>query len=368
MNLGRTVFSQVMAYVPDALFDVSVARYRGNKNARGFSCRDQFLAMAFAQLTYRESLRDIEACLGSMPARLYHMGFRGRVCRSTLADANETHDWRIYFDLARELAAIARPLYADDPIGIDIDELYAIDSTTIDLCLSVFPWAKFRKTKAAIKVHTLLDLHGNIPTFLNISHGKQHDVKFLDALAPEAGAFYVMDRGYLDFKRLNVFQLSGAFYVIRNKGNVILKRRYSHPADSAAGVRSDQTVVLASISSARVYPHALRRIVFLDPVTENRLEFLTNNFDLSATDIAKIYKLRWQVELYFESSTWCTPSDVIDSPAAVALDRQLVGLSPNFAPPSIARCPPWTESTARLHKPVLPTTVSCGLGATRSSA
>ena len=300
MNIGRTVFAQVMAYVPEATFDECVARYHGNRNPRGFSCRDQFLAMAFAQLTFRESLRDIEACLGAVPSRLYHMGFRGRVSRSTLADANEAHDWRIYFDLAKALAANARPLYAADPIGVDIDCLYAIDSTTIDLCLSLFPWAKFRKTKAAIKVHAIVDLHGNIPTFLSISNGKVHDVNFLDNFIPEAGAFYVMDRGYLDFKRLNVFQLAGAFYVTRNKCNVKLKRRYSHPAAPASGVRSDQTVVAASLSSAMAYPHALRRIVFVDPETGKRLEFLTNNFDLPAAVIAEVYKLRWQIELFFK--------------------------------------------------------------------
>lgn len=303
MNIGRTVFSQLMAYLPDADFDRCVSRYRGDRNQRGFSCRDQFLAMAFAQITYRESLRDIEACLGSMPSRLYHMGFRGKVSRSTLADANDRHDWRIYLDLAKVLTAIARPLYAGEPIGIEIDQLYAIDSTTIDLCLSLFPWAKFRSTKAAIKLHTVLDLHGNIPEFLSVSNGNVHDVNFLDDIVPQAGAFYVMDRGYLDFSRLNEFHLAGAFYVTRNKSNVALKRRYSSPSSPVhkdLGVRSDQTVVLASAASAKVYPHALRRVVFVDPESIKRLEFLTNNFQLAATDIAKLYKLRWQIELFFK--------------------------------------------------------------------
>jgi len=301
VNAGQTVFSQLMDHVPSYEFQKCVARYRGDSHGRGFSCRDQYLAMAFAQLTYRESLRDVEACLRSMSARLYHMGFRGRVSRSTLADANETHDWRIYGDFAQVLVGIARPLYAHDPIGVELDQsLYALDSTTIDLCLSLFPWAKFRKHKAAVKMHTLLDLHGNIPTFISITDGKVHDVNILDEILPEAGAFYVMDRGYVDFERLYVFTLSAAFFVVRTKSNVILQRRYSHAVDKGTGVRSDHTVILTAIDSAKAYPDALRRVSYLDVKTGKRFRFLTNNFALPALTIAHIYKARWQVELFFK--------------------------------------------------------------------
>jgi hypothetical protein len=257
--------------------------------------------MAFAQLTYRESLRDIEACLRSMSGKLYHVGFRGQVSRSTLADANETHDWRIYADFAQVLIGIARPLYAQDPIGVDLNQsLYALDSTTIDLCLSLFPWAKFRKHKGAVKMHTLLDLHGNIPTFISITDGKVHDVNILDEILPEAGAFYVMDRGYVDFERLYVFTLSAAFFVVRTKSNVLLQRRYSHPVDKATGVRSDHTVILTALDSAKAYPEQLRRVSYLDVKTRKRFKFLTNNFTLPALTIALIYKSRWQVELFFK--------------------------------------------------------------------
>ena len=256
--------------------------------------------MAFAQLTCRESLRDIEACLGSLPSKLYHMGFRGRVTRSTLGDANEAHDWRIFADFAPVLIAIARPLYADDPLGVDLAQaLYALDSTTIDLCLSVFPWARFRKHKGAVKMHTLLDLRGNIPTFIRITYGSVHDVNILDESAIEAGAFYVMDRGYIDFERLHSFTLSLAFFVVRTKENVLLHRRYSRPVDESTGVRSDQTVVLATVGSATAYPDALRRVSYYDAVTRKRLVFLTNNFTLPALTIVQIYKQRWQVELFF---------------------------------------------------------------------
>ena len=252
--------------------------------------------MAFAQLTYRESLRDIEACLRSMSGKLYHMGFRGRVARTTLADANECHDWRIYADFAQVLIGIARPLYAHDPIGVDLaHSLYALDSTTIDLCLALFPWAKFRRHKAAVKMHTLLDLHGNIPTFISITDGKVHDVNILDEIWPEAGAFYVMDRGYVDFERLYRFTLSSAFFVVRTKSNILLQRRYSHPVDKATGVRSDHTVILTAIDSAKAYPDALRRVSYLDVETTKRFKFLTNNFSLPALTIAQIYKCRWQV-------------------------------------------------------------------------
>jgi len=301
MNSGRTVFSQLIAHIPHVEFQKCVARYAGDHHHRTFSCWDQYLAMAFAQLTYRESLRDIEACLGSMHGKLYHMGFRGKVARSTLADANETHDWRIFADFAQYLIGVARPLHADDPVGVELDHsLYALDSTTIDLCLSLFPWAKFRKHKGAVKMHTLLDLHGNIPTFISITDGKVHDVNILDEIYPEAGAFYVMDRGYVDFQRLYVFALSSAFFVVRTKSNVILQRRYSRPIDKSTGVRSDHTVILTAIDSAKVYPDPLRRVSYLDVETRKRFKFLTNNFTLPALTITQIYKARWQVELFFK--------------------------------------------------------------------
>jgi hypothetical protein len=301
MNQGRTVFSQLISFLPDREFRRCVERYQGDIRLRGFSCWDQYLAMAFAQLTYRESLRDIEACLRSMQGKLYHLGFRGKVARSTLGDANESHDWRIFADFAQVLIAIARPLYARDPIGVDLEQsLYALDSTTIDLCLSLFPWAKFRRHKAAVKIHTLLDLHGNIPTFIHVTSGDVHDVNLLDEILPEAGAFYVMDRAYIDFQRLFVFTLSSAFFVVRTKSNVLLQRRYSHPVDKSTGVRSDQTVILTSFESASVYPDALRRVSYFDAETNKRLKFLTNNFVLPAVAIAQIYKCRWQVELFFK--------------------------------------------------------------------
>ena len=301
MNSGRTVFSQILDHLPWYEFQKCVARYRGDYQQKSFSCWDQYLAMAFAQLTYRESLRDIEACLRSMSGKLYHAGFRGRVARTTLADANESRDWRIYADFAQVLIGIARPLHAHDPISVDLDQsLYALDSTTIDLCLSVFPWARFRKHKAAVKMHTLLDLHGNIPTFIRITNGKVHDVNILDEILPEAGAFYVMDRAYIDFERLYWFTLCSAFFVTRTKENVLLQRRYSHPVDKTTGVLSDQTVILTAIESAKAYPEALRRISYRDPITEKRLMFLTNNFVLPALTIAEIYRCRWQVELFFK--------------------------------------------------------------------
>src|SRR5438309_6662062 len=301
MNLGQTVFSQLIEHLPHKEFQKCVARYHGSYYLKNFSCWGQFLAMAFAQLTYRESLRDIEACLRSLQSKLYHMGFRGRVFRSTLADANESRDWRIYADFAQVLIAIARPLYADDPIGIELDQsLYALDSTTIDLCLSMFSWAKFRKHKAAVKMHTLIDLHGNIPTFIQITDGKVHDVNVLDEILPEAGAFYVMDRGYIDFERLFIFEMSSAFFVVRTKENALLQRRYSRPVDKTTGLRSDHTVILTSLESAKVYPDALRRITFVDKQTNKRLKFLTNNFALAALTIAQIFKSRWQVELFFK--------------------------------------------------------------------
>ena len=301
MNEGRAVFSQLISFLPDREFRRCVERYDGDAWLRGFSCWEQFLAMAFAQLTYRESLRDIEACLGAVGGKLYHMGFRGRVTRSTLADANERHDWRIFADFAQHLIGIARPLYAADALGVELDaSLYALDSTTIDLCLALFPWARFRTQKAAVKMHTLLDLQGSIPVFIHVSDGKLHDVHALDRIDIEAGAYYVMDRGYLDFERLYRFTLSSAFFVTRTKKNVLLQRRYSHPVDKSTGVSSDQTVILTSLESASVYPNPLRRVSYRDPETGKRLRFLTNNFTLPALTIAQIYKQRWQVELFFK--------------------------------------------------------------------
>ena len=300
MHTGRFIFSELIAHLPHKEFQKCVARYDGGSQWRKFSYWNQYLAMAFAQLTYRESLRDIEACLQSVTGKLYHLGFRGKVARTTLADANESRDCRIFADFAQVLIGIARPLYANDPIGVDLDQsLYALDSTTIDLCLALFPWARFRKHKAAVKMHTLLDLRGNIPTFIRISDGKLHDVNVLDDIPIEAGAFYVMDRGYLDFERLYRLTLSSAFFVTRTKENVLLQRRYSHLVDENTGVRSDQTVILTTIGSATAYPDALRRVSYVDSETNKRLVFLTNNFDLSALTITQIYRSRWQVELFF---------------------------------------------------------------------
>lgn len=300
MNLGRTVFAQLIDDLPGYEFRKCVARYNGDYKLRGFSCWDQFLCLAFAQLTYRESLRDIEACLRSVQPKLYHMGFRGKVSRSTLADANETHDWRIYADFAQVLIDIARPLYAEQPLGFDLDSsVYALDSSTIDLCLSVFPWARFRSRKGAVKMHTLLDMRGSIPTFIEVSDGKTHDVNILDRIVPEAGSFYVMDRAYIDFERLYVLQLSAAFFVVRSKKSLKLRRRYSHAVLQETGVLSDQSVVAASATSAKRYPGPLRRVRYHDVEQDRRLVFLTNNFELPALTIALLYKSRWKVELFF---------------------------------------------------------------------
>ena len=301
MNSGRSIFAQVMDHLPPHEFHRCVARYRGDRNSRGFSCWDQFLCLGFAQLTYRESLRDIEACLRSVQSKLYHLGFRGKISRSTLADANETHDWRIYADFAQVLVQIARPMYANEALGYDLDNtVYALDSTTIDLCLALFPWARFRQHKGAVKLHTLLDVRGSIPTFIEVSDGKRHDVNVLDQIIPEAGSFYVMDRGYLDFERLHVFQASGAFFVIRSKSGVVLQRRYSHEVDRATGLCSDQTVILTSGDSPKHYPDALRRVRYRDDEHDLTLVLLTNNFDLPALTITQLYKSRWKVELFFK--------------------------------------------------------------------
>ena len=301
MNLGRTVFSQLIGFLPDREFRRCVARYHGDYRLRGFSCWDQFLCMAFAQFTYREGLRDIEACLRSSPDKLYHMGIRGRVSRSTLADANERHDWHIFADFAQILIAHARVLYANDPFGVELQHsAYALDSTTIDLCLAMFPWARFRERKGAVKMHTLIDLHGNIPVFVCITDGKVHDVNILDQLLPEPGAFYVIDRGYLDFERLYRLTLAAAFFVTRTKDNVLLQRRYSHPVDRTTGVKSDHTVFLVAPGSIKHYPAALRRVRYFDAEHQRFLVFLTNNFELPALTIANLYKSRWQVELFFK--------------------------------------------------------------------
>jgi hypothetical protein len=301
MNLGKLVFAQLTQHMPLTTFRRCVSRYGGEHKVKTFSCLDQFLCMAFAQLTYRESLRDIEACLRAQTGKLYHMGIKSRVSRSTLADANEARDWRIYADFAQSLIGIARRLYAEEPFGVDLREaVYALDASTIDLCLSVFPWAPFRSTKAAIKLHTLLDLRGNIPTFIHISDGKLHDVNVLDLLLPEAGAFYVMDRGYVDFKRLHRLHQAGSFFVTRAKSNLKAQRRYSRPVDHATGLICDQTIVLTGFYSRQNFDTPLRRIKFKDPMSGKQLVFLSNNFALPALTIAALYRCRWQVELFFK--------------------------------------------------------------------
>ena len=290
-----------MDFMPLPVFRRCVAKYQGDYRVRKFTCLDQFFCMSFAQLTYRESLRDIEVCLRSQNKKLYHMGIRGKVSRSTLADANENRDWRIYADLAQVLISTARTLYKSDSFLEDLEEtVYALDATTIDLCLSVFPWANFRKTKAAIKLHTLLDLRGNIPTFIHISDGKLHDVNALDILPLEAGAFYIMDRGYLDFERLYQFTLAAAFFVTRAKSNTQSRRIYSHPVDRTTGLVCDQTVKLTGVNTRNAYPEKLRRVKFHDQKTGKILVFLTNNFTLPALTIAQLYRSRWQVELFFK--------------------------------------------------------------------
>jgi len=300
MYAGKLVFAQVMEYAPWHTFRRLVTKYHGDFNVRSFSCLDQFLCMAFAQLTYRESLRDIEACLGAQPAKLYHLGIRGNVSRSALADANEGRDWRIYFEFAQALIRAARRLYAKEPLGVELSEtVYALDSTTIDLCLSLFPWAPFRQAKAAVKLHTLLDLRGAIPTFIHISDGKLHDVNVLDLLVAEPGAFYVMDRGYLDFERLYTLHQAGSFFVTRAKSNSRFRRLVSRPVDRSTGLICDQSVELTVFYSHQGYPERLRRIRFKDPETAKTLVFLTNHFALPALTIGALYKSRWQVELFF---------------------------------------------------------------------
>jgi len=301
LNQGRTVFAQLISFVSHNEFNRCVARYGGNKNVRSFSCWDQFLTMAFAQLTYRESLRDIEVCLAAQRQKLYHAGFSGPVKRATLADANEKRDWRIYRDFAQSLIQIARPLYAHSDLGLELEgTAYAFDATTIDLCLSLFPWAQFRRRKAAIKLHTLLEIHSAIPVFIAITSGAIHEVNLLDELQPEPGSFIVMDRGFVDFQRLYRLHTALAFFVIRTKDNLAFRRRYSHPHDRATGVRSDQTIILTGPKSATLYPIALRRVHFYSVEREQRLVLLTNNFSIPALTVAALYRYRWQIELFFK--------------------------------------------------------------------
>ena len=301
MYHGRLVFSQVMDHLPMHTFRRCVQRYRGNYKVKRFKCFDQYLCMAFAQLTYRESLRDTVVCLRAQQNKLYHMGIRSKVARNTLSNANKVRDWRIYADFAHALINIARRLYIDEDFGVELQEtVYALDATTIDLSLSVFPWAKFRQTKAAIKLHTLLDLRGNIPTFIHISDGKLHDVNVLDVLIPEPGSFYIMDRGYTDFKRLYNVNQCNAFYVIKAKKNFKFRRLYSHPVDKSTGLKCDQVVVLTGPKSAKSYPDKVRRIKYYDTETDKLLVFLTNNFSLPTFTITLLYKCRWQIELFFK--------------------------------------------------------------------
>ena len=301
MSEGKFVFAQVMDHAPLTTFHRCVARYAGERKVKSFSCLDQYLSMAFAQLTFRESLRDIEACLRAQNSKLYHLGFRSTIARNTLANANATRDWRIYCDFAQSLIGIARRLYVNEAFGVDLkDTVYALDATTIDLCLSVFPWVPFRSTKAAVKLHTLLDLRGNIPSFIHISDGKMHDVNILDRLVPEPGAIYVMDRGYIDFERLGRFHEAGSFFVIRAKRNLKAERRYSHKVDKSTGLLCDQTVTLTGFYSHKGFPAPLRRIRFNDPETGKRLIFLTNNSALPALTITQLYRQRWQIELFFK--------------------------------------------------------------------
>jgi len=301
MHTGKLVFAQMMDFLPLQQFRRCVARYRGTYKVKSFSCLDQFLCMAFAQLTCRESLRDIEACLRSIRSKLYHMGIRSTVSRNTLAHANETRDWRIYADFAQTLIHAARKLYADEKFGVELDEtVYALDSTTIDLCLSLFPWARFRQRKGAVKLHTLLDLRGPIPSFIRITDGLVHDVNILDEIIPEPGAFYVMDRAYLDFSRLHTLHLCLAFFVTRARKRFRFRRLYSRPVEKSTGLQCDQTIVLTGFYPSKYYPEKLRRICYYDATTDSRLVFLTNNFTLPPLTIAQLYKCRWRIEIFFK--------------------------------------------------------------------
>jgi hypothetical protein len=301
MYTGQLVFSQLMDFLPMHRFRQCVNRYNGNRHVKSFSCLDQFLCMAFAQLSYRESLRDIESCMRAMQKKLYHLGIRSQISKSTLADANENRDWRIYADFAQVLISIARKLYADDDFGIELDEtVYALDASTIDLCLSLFPWARFRRSKAAVKLHTLLDLRGSIPSFISITDGKVHDVNILDELVPEPGSIYVMDRGYLDFERLFLLHQCLAFFIIRSKRNTKFRRIYSHEIDKETGLRCDQTIILTGVKSKKHYPDKIRRVKYFDKEKDRSFSFLSNNFILPALIIAELYRCRWKVELFFK--------------------------------------------------------------------
>jgi len=301
MHVGSLVFAQLMDLLPLHAFHRSVQRYEGQHYVKSFSCLDQFLVMAFAQLTFRESLRDVEACLSAVPSKLYHMGIRSSVSRSTLSDANESRDWRIFADFAQALIGIARRLYRDEDFGLQLNEtVYALDATTIDLCLALFPWAKFRQHKGAVKLHTLLDLRGNIPSFIHITDGKVHDINVLDVLIPEPGSFYVMDRGYLDFARLYGLTQNQAFFVVRSKENLQFRRIYSRPIDKSTGLRCDQTIVVTGPLTSQLYPEKLRRVGYFDATNQKRFSFLSNNFVLPALTITQLYKCRWQVELFFK--------------------------------------------------------------------
>ena len=327
MNTGKKLFAQLMDFLPWTTFARYVARYGGDKGVRTLTCAEQFRVMAFAQLTYRESLRDIEVCLSAQEAKLYHMGFREPIRRSTLADANESRDWRIHADFAQRLIVQARALYASEDLGLELSNtVYALDSTTIDLCLSVFPWAHFRTTKAAVKMHTLLDLRGNIPSFIHVSDGKLHDVHALDLLAPEPGAIYVMDRGYVDFARLHALHLAGAFFVTRAKSNMKAHRLYSAKADRSIGIICDQTIALDGFYTKQDYPGHLRRVRFKDPETGNTLVFLTHQMKLPSATICALYKNRWQVELFFDCLPYCTPSYAIEYQRPTDLDGRFAGL------------------------------------------
>jgi IS4 transposase len=301
MNNGRSIFSQIMDFLPLYELKKCIRRYRGDYKVQSFTCLNQFYTMAFAQLTYRESLRDIEACLNALQSKLYHLGIRSKISKSTLADANNSRDWRIYADFAQVLINIARPLYAKEDIGLELDEMvYALDSTTIDLCLTLFPWAKFRRRKAAVKMHTLIDIHGSIPVFIHISDGKMHDVNVLDILEIEAGSIYLVDRGYIDFDRLYNIHKNNAFFITLSKSNMKFRRIYSHQSDISSGIHSNQTIALTVPKSRKEYPEKLRRIHFYDSEHQKHLYFLTNNFNFTAGTITKLYKCRWQVELFFK--------------------------------------------------------------------
>ena len=301
MHSGRFVFSQLMEHLPAKVFRRCVQRYRGDRRIQSFTCLDQFLCLAFAQLTHRESLRGIEVCLRAHRDKLYHMGIRGGMARNTLANANRKRDWRIHADFAQALIRIARPLYAEEDLGLELDNtVYAFDSSTVDRCLSVFPWALFRSTKSGVKLHTLLDLRGNIPAFIHVSEAKLHDVNVLDLLVPEPGAFYIMDRGYVDFERLFLLHRLGAFFVVRAKSNIKFRRRYSAAADQSTGVRCDQTIVLTGAKTRKRYPQPLRRVGYYDAQSDRRFDFLTNHFAVPATTVAELYRHRWQVELFFK--------------------------------------------------------------------